>query len=195
MRKALFLLVVPALALGACGIGKQKSLDEFAVARNAPLVIPPDYSLTPRSRAPSACRPKARRGRRSTPCSAAPRRAARPRPACSTPPGATASRPGFARPRATPTPMSSTRARPPAPSSPRRRARPPTRALLRRNNKDSKSYDCGHAVGPTGRNRIDARPVSPPLRGRPATGRGSPCRAGRGAAGAARLAGAADRRG
>ena len=47
MRKALFLLVVPALALGACGIGKQKALDEFAVARNAPLVIPPDYSLTP----------------------------------------------------------------------------------------------------------------------------------------------------
>ena len=47
MRKALFLLVVPALTLGACGLGKQKSLDEFAVARNAPLVIPPDYSLTP----------------------------------------------------------------------------------------------------------------------------------------------------
>lgn len=47
MRKALFLLTLPALALGACGIGKQKSLDEFAVARNAPLVIPPDYSLTP----------------------------------------------------------------------------------------------------------------------------------------------------
>jgi hypothetical protein len=30
MRKALFLLTLPALALGACGIGKQKSLDEFA---------------------------------------------------------------------------------------------------------------------------------------------------------------------
>ena len=47
MRNALLLIVLPALALGACGIGKQKSLDEFAVARNAPLVIPPDYSLTP----------------------------------------------------------------------------------------------------------------------------------------------------
>jgi len=47
MRNTLFLLALPALALGACGIGKQKSLDEFAVARNAPLVIPPDYSLTP----------------------------------------------------------------------------------------------------------------------------------------------------
>ena len=48
MRKALILsLAVPALALGGCGLGKQKSLDEFAVARSAPLVIPPDYTLTP----------------------------------------------------------------------------------------------------------------------------------------------------
>jgi hypothetical protein len=48
MRKALFLLA-PAILLGGCGAfgGKTKSLDEFAVARNAPLVIPPDYSLTP----------------------------------------------------------------------------------------------------------------------------------------------------
>ena len=48
MPKAIiFMAVLPALALGGCGIGKQKALDEFAVARNAPLVIPPDYSLTP----------------------------------------------------------------------------------------------------------------------------------------------------
>ena len=48
MRKALgFTLLLPALAIAGCGIGKEKSLDEFAVARNAPLVIPPDYSLTP----------------------------------------------------------------------------------------------------------------------------------------------------
>ena len=50
MRKALPLILLPALALGGCSIfgSKQpKSLDEFAVARNAPLVIPPDYSLTP----------------------------------------------------------------------------------------------------------------------------------------------------
>ena len=51
MRKALpVLIVLPALALGGCSIfgsGQAKSLDEFAVARNAPLVIPPDYSLTP----------------------------------------------------------------------------------------------------------------------------------------------------
>ena len=48
MRKA-FLLIVPAVLLGGCNLfsPKQKSLDEFAVARNAPLVIPPDYSLTP----------------------------------------------------------------------------------------------------------------------------------------------------
>jgi hypothetical protein len=48
MRKA-FLLIVPAILLSGCSMfgPKQKSLDEFAVARNAPLVIPPDYSLTP----------------------------------------------------------------------------------------------------------------------------------------------------
>ncbi len=50
MRKVLpLLLLVPAVALSGCSMfgPKQKSLDEFAVARNAPLVIPPDYSLTP----------------------------------------------------------------------------------------------------------------------------------------------------
>ena len=50
MRKALsLLLVATALTLGGCGAlrGKTKALDEFAVARNAPLVIPPDYTLTP----------------------------------------------------------------------------------------------------------------------------------------------------
>lgn len=48
MRKAFF-VIVPAILLAGCGAfgPKQKSLDEFAVARNAPLVIPPDYSLTP----------------------------------------------------------------------------------------------------------------------------------------------------
>ena len=48
MRKAL-LLLLPAILLAGCGAfgPKQRSLDEFAVARNAPLVIPPDYSLTP----------------------------------------------------------------------------------------------------------------------------------------------------
>ena len=48
MRKFI-LLLTPALLLGGCGVltGKRATLDEFAVARNAPLVIPPDYSLTP----------------------------------------------------------------------------------------------------------------------------------------------------
>jgi hypothetical protein len=48
MRKAYF-LIAPAILLAGCGAfgPKQKALDEFAVARNAPLVIPPDYSLTP----------------------------------------------------------------------------------------------------------------------------------------------------
>ena len=48
MRKAL-LLIAPAVLLAGCGVfgNKPKTLDEFAVARNAPLVIPPDYSLTP----------------------------------------------------------------------------------------------------------------------------------------------------
>ena len=51
MRKAIALtLILPALALGGCSTlfgSREQSLDEFAVARNAPLVIPPDYSLTP----------------------------------------------------------------------------------------------------------------------------------------------------
>ena len=48
MRKA-FIILAPAILLAGCGVfsGKRAQLDEFAVARNAPLVIPPDYSLTP----------------------------------------------------------------------------------------------------------------------------------------------------
>ena len=49
MRKLVPLLALSALALGGCGMigGKPKSPDEFQVARNAPLLIPPDYTLTP----------------------------------------------------------------------------------------------------------------------------------------------------
>ena len=49
MRKSLSLVLIPAIALGGWPVVKSKSgtPDEFAVARNAPLVIPPDYSLTP----------------------------------------------------------------------------------------------------------------------------------------------------
>ena len=48
MRKAIaVLLLVPVLA--GCNIlkGRTATPDEFQVARNAPLVIPPDYALTP----------------------------------------------------------------------------------------------------------------------------------------------------
>jgi hypothetical protein len=54
MRKSLTFLTLTAAALATsgCGVfgiggGGGAKLDEFRVARNAPLVIPPDYSLTP----------------------------------------------------------------------------------------------------------------------------------------------------
>jgi hypothetical protein len=50
MRKsAIILLTVAAAALSGCSAlkGRSATPDEFAVARNAPLVIPPDYTLTP----------------------------------------------------------------------------------------------------------------------------------------------------
>lgn len=49
MRKNFALVVVAAVAVSGCAIFRPGSStpDEFAVARNAPLVIPPDYSLTP----------------------------------------------------------------------------------------------------------------------------------------------------
>ena len=48
MRNALLLTLAAAsaLTLGACA-HRTRSLDEFSVARNAPLIIPPDYSRTP----------------------------------------------------------------------------------------------------------------------------------------------------
>ena len=48
MRKLIpALLLIP--ALGACSLfrGGNNAPDEFAVARNAPLIIPPDFTLTP----------------------------------------------------------------------------------------------------------------------------------------------------
>jgi hypothetical protein len=48
MRKTIpILLLLPALA--GCGLlrGRAAAPDEFQVARNAPLIIPPDYTLTP----------------------------------------------------------------------------------------------------------------------------------------------------
>ena len=52
MRKVIQLVLVAAGAasLGACGEGglaNRERPDEFAVQRQAPLVIPPDFSLTP----------------------------------------------------------------------------------------------------------------------------------------------------
>ena len=42
-------LLVTALALSGCAVlrGGNRTPDEFAVVRNAPLIIPPDYTLTP----------------------------------------------------------------------------------------------------------------------------------------------------
>jgi hypothetical protein len=50
MRKApIAILVVAALSTSGCAAltGKRKAPDEFAVARNAPLIIPPDFTLAP----------------------------------------------------------------------------------------------------------------------------------------------------
>ena len=50
MRKALTVLVLAAaVTTGGCSIlkGHANSPAEFAVARNAPLIIPPDFSLAP----------------------------------------------------------------------------------------------------------------------------------------------------
>ncbi|MEA3059225.1 MAG: hypothetical protein QOE50_637 [Sphingomonadales bacterium] len=50
MRKAFSALVLAAsVATSGCGVigGKPSTPDEFAVARNAPLIIPPDFSLAP----------------------------------------------------------------------------------------------------------------------------------------------------
>jgi hypothetical protein len=50
MRKAFSaLLLAGAVATSGCGVigGKPSTPDEFAVARNAPLIIPPDFSLAP----------------------------------------------------------------------------------------------------------------------------------------------------
>jgi hypothetical protein len=50
MRKAYsaLALTAAALATSACGLARgPKTPDEFAVARNAPLIIPPDFTLAP----------------------------------------------------------------------------------------------------------------------------------------------------
>jgi hypothetical protein len=50
MRNVLTVLVLAAaVTIGGCANlkGRAKTPDEFAVARNAPLIIPPDFSLAP----------------------------------------------------------------------------------------------------------------------------------------------------
>jgi hypothetical protein len=51
LKSTALLIGLASVSLAGCtslfGGGQNSGLDEFAVARNAPLVIPPDYSLTP----------------------------------------------------------------------------------------------------------------------------------------------------
>jgi hypothetical protein len=50
MRKALSALVLAALvATSGCAslTGRNRAADEFAVTRNAPLIVPPDFNLAP----------------------------------------------------------------------------------------------------------------------------------------------------
>ena len=50
MRNSFALVVIAAAAVSGCAALQPRGAatpDEFAVARNAPLVIPPDFSLTP----------------------------------------------------------------------------------------------------------------------------------------------------
>lgn len=51
MRVSVVLLLAAAgVGLAACGkggLGGRKGPDEFAISRNAPLVVPPDYALNP----------------------------------------------------------------------------------------------------------------------------------------------------
>lgn len=58
MRKFVPVLALAALlaGCGSSGVGDRARPDEFAVSRQAPLVIPPDFSLTPPS--PGSPRPQ-----------------------------------------------------------------------------------------------------------------------------------------
>jgi hypothetical protein len=46
MRKPLSVLLLVALA-GTAGCARHRAADEFAVTRNAPLIVPPDFALAP----------------------------------------------------------------------------------------------------------------------------------------------------
>ena len=47
MRKVIAAAVLAGAALGGCALNKPRAPDEFAVARNAPLIVPPDFNLAP----------------------------------------------------------------------------------------------------------------------------------------------------
>jgi hypothetical protein len=48
MRKTMILVVIAAtVATSGCNLVRRKGGDEFAVAKSAPLVVPPDFSLAP----------------------------------------------------------------------------------------------------------------------------------------------------
>jgi len=51
MKSATVILMLAAAALSACGgktrLSNRNAPDEFAISRAAPLIVPPDYSLTP----------------------------------------------------------------------------------------------------------------------------------------------------
>ena len=48
MRKTLILVVIAAtVATSGCNLVRRKGGEEFAVAKSAPLVVPPDFSLAP----------------------------------------------------------------------------------------------------------------------------------------------------
>ena len=48
MRKTMILVVIAAtVATSGCNLVRRKGGEEFAVAKSAPLVVPPDFSLAP----------------------------------------------------------------------------------------------------------------------------------------------------
>ena len=133
MRKSVPILAGLACVVLLSGCGKRgydrARPDEFAVARQAPLVIPPDFALVPPQ--PGAARPQDNQATAQTLCSAATRHAAPRRMASSTRPAAMRRMPASVPRSVTRRPTSSTRARRRATSSPPPKATARTRARRR----------------------------------------------------------------
>jgi hypothetical protein len=47
MLKAFSAAIMAGAVLSGCAMNKSRTPDEFAVARNAPLIVPPDFNLAP----------------------------------------------------------------------------------------------------------------------------------------------------